>query len=123
MKRNECLDIVIEAINQKKDIPYKDRKLKVTSKLSKKDYFDSLDIAKYDWEYFRYFGISDLSVALYPTIRQLKIEGEVSYKELSNLRWGDIDFSKNEILIQERLGHSRRSIEITEKYYEEILNK
>lgn len=99
---------IFEAIETKKDIKVGDRIIHITPRLTKKDFLDSLsDIGKKtEKEYFEYFGTSPIAIEMYPTIKGIKDDYNVSYKELSNI--GRTDLIK-------RVGHN--SIDTTLKYY------
>lgn len=102
---------IFEAIETKKDIKVGDRIIHITPKLTKRDFFESLnDMGKEsEKEYFECFGYSPLAIRLYPTIRGIKQEYNISYKELSNVGKQDIK------LVSKRLGHS--TVDTILKYY------
>lgn len=99
---------IFEAIETKKDIKVGNSIIRITPRLTKKDFLDSLNDMgkKTEKEYFEYFGTSPIAIEMYPTIKGIKDDYNVSYKELSNI--GRTDLIK-------RVGHS--SIETTLKYY------
>ncbi len=99
---------IFEAILTKKDVKIGDRIIHITPKLTKKDFLESLNDMgkKSEKEYFEYFGITPIALEMYPTIKGIKEEYNISYKELSNL--GCMDLTN-------RVGHS--TIDTTLKYY------
>lgn len=53
------------------------------------------DIDKADYlEFYRYFGNNP---EYYKAFRQTKQDAEVSWKDIKNLKWGDIDLNKGQI--------------------------
>lgn len=99
---------IFEAIESKTDIKIDNRIIHITPKLTKREFLESLnDLGKKsEQEYFELFGVTPISLEMYPTIKGIKEEFGVSYQELSNI--GKTDLCK-------RVGHS--SIETTLKYY------
>lgn len=108
------MNSLFEAILSKKSIKIGDKTIYIMPKLSKRDFLNSLnDLGKKsEQEYFEYFGLTQISLQMYPTIKNIKEEYGISYKELSNI--GRIDLSK-------RIGHS--STNTTLKYYQNCKNK
>lgn len=100
--------LIFDAIEEKKDIKIGDRIIHITPKFTKRDFLNSLNDlgTKSEQEYFELFGVTPISLEMYPTIKGIKEEFGVSYKELSNI--GKIDLCK-------RVGHT--SIDTTLKYY------
>lgn len=100
--------ILFEAIETKKDIKVGNKLIHITPKLTKRDFLESLnDMGKEsEKEYFECFGTSPIAIEMYPTIKGIKDDYNISYKELSNI--GRTDLIK-------RLGHN--SIDTTLKYY------
>lgn len=99
---------IFEAIETKKDIKIGDRIIHITPKLTKRDFFESLnDMGKEsEKEYFECFGITPISIEMYPTVKGIKEENNISYKELSNITSADLT---------NRVGHT--TINTTLKYY------
>ena len=108
------INVLFDAIENKKDIKFGDKIIHITPKLTKRDFLNSLnDIGeKSEQEYFEYFDLTPISLQMYPTIKNIKEEYGISYKDLSDI--GRIDLSK-------RVGHS--SINTTLKYYQNCNNK
>lgn len=81
---------------------------------TKKDFLKSLnDIGKKtEKEYFEYFGTSPIAIEMYPTIKRIKEEYNISYKELS-------DIGRGNLIKRER--HS--SVNTTLKYYNSLMSK
>ncbi len=108
------INVLFDAIENKNDIKLGDKIIHITPKLTKRDFLNSLnDLGKKsEQEYFEYFDLTPISLQMYPTIKNIKEEYGISYKELSNI--GRTDLSK-------RVGHS--SINTTLKYYQNCSNK
>ena len=77
---------IFEAIETKKDIKVGNSIIHITPRLTKKDFLDSLNDMgkKTEKEYFEYFGTSPIAIEMYPTIKGIKDDYNVSYNELSN---------------------------------------
>lgn len=105
------INSIFEAIETKKDIKVGDRIIHITPKLTKRDFLESLnDMGKEsEKEYFECFGYSPMAIGMYPTIKGIKEEYNISYKELSNVGRMDIK------AVSKRLRHS--TIDTTLKYY------
>lgn len=108
------INILFDAIVNGEDIKINDKIIHITPKLTKIDFFESLK----DWgkesekEYFEYFGLTPISLRLYPTVKNIKEKYGISYNELSEI--GKLDLIK-------RLGHS--PIQTTLEYYKDCSNK
>lgn len=105
---------IFEAIETKKDVKIGERVIHITPKLTKKDFLKSLNDMgkKTEKEYFEYFGTSPIAIEMYPTIKGIKEEYNISYKELSDIGRGDLI---------KRVGHS--SVNTTLKYYNNLTSK
>ena len=67
-------------------------------------------------EYIQYFGVSDISLKLYPTVKKIKDDYNVSYKELSKIKYNDLVIAHLEV--DKRIGHKNTEITsvINKKY-------
>ena len=87
------------------------KEIKVVPKFSKLDFFEVLTHIdeEIEREYIQYFGVSDISLKLYPTVKKIKDDYNVSYKELSKIKYNDLEIAQLEV--DKRIGH--KNIEIT----------
>ena len=76
------MNSLFEAILSKKSIKIGDKTIYIMPKLSKRDFLNSLnDLGKKsEQEYFEYFGLTPISLQMYPTIKNIKEECGISYK-------------------------------------------
>lgn len=104
------LEIIFKACMSSKKIVVGERTVVITPKFSKRDFFESLNDIEKDSEkkYFDYFGYSEMSIKLYPTIKGIKDEYNIGYQKLSEI---------GELNLKSSLGHS--SIMNTLNYYKD----
>lgn len=100
------------------------KEIKVVPKFSKLDFFEVLTHIdeEIEREYIQYFGVSDISLKLYPTVKKIKDDYNVSYKELSKIKYNDLVIAHLEV--DKRIGHKNTEItSVINKNYKKYYTK
>lgn len=112
------------AHNGKIKLNKSNKEIKVVPKFSKLDFFEVLTHIdeEIEREYIQYFGVSDISLKLYPTVKKIKDDYNVSYKELSKIKYNDLVIAHLEV--DKRIGHKNTEItSVINKNYKKYYTK
>ncbi len=53
-------------------------------------------------DYFQFYKCFGNNVELYKTLKQFKEEAEVSWQDIKNIKWGDMDLENNTVIFKDK---------------------